>query len=190
MTPIPTFRRWTDQARESGKEIFHFQRQPEENFNIDVNQLIERVHAVGARMLVLCNPNNPTGALMPKDDVVRLMDELVDLDLIVIDESFLDFAYEYEIPTVSQEAALRKNVIVLKSLGKNFGLHGVRLGYAVTNPEMTAQLQQALPQSILMRTAFLSRPHEVESKHNIWWMGQDTTRCWRGSMICATHLPK
>jgi histidinol-phosphate/aromatic aminotransferase/cobyric acid decarboxylase-like protein len=63
----------------------------------------------------------------------------------VIDESFLDFADEGNVPTVSDEATRRENVVVLKSLGKNFGLHGVRAGYAVTNVRLAARLRRELP---------------------------------------------
>ena len=49
------------------------------------------------------------------------------------------------IPSVAEEAANRHNVIVLKSLGKNCGLHGVRLGYVITNAAMASRLRHALP---------------------------------------------
>jgi histidinol-phosphate/aromatic aminotransferase/cobyric acid decarboxylase-like protein len=77
--------------------------------------------------------------------MIRLFDRLSDLDLVVVDESFIDFADEHERATVADEAMARRNVLVLKSLGKNFGLHGVRLGYGVSNPERVAHLRTRLP---------------------------------------------
>ena len=79
------------------------------------------------------------------EQVVELLDQLESLDLVVIDESFLDFARVEDIRTVAQEGDKRENVIVLKSLGKNFGLHGLRAGYAVANPHLARLLRDSLP---------------------------------------------
>ena len=96
-------------------------------------------------MAVLCNPNNPDGGYLPRREIVRFMDELADLDLVVIDESFIDFMDVEQDGSVARDATIRPNVVVLKSLGKNFGLHGVRAGYAVTNVQLAARLRRELP---------------------------------------------
>jgi histidinol-phosphate/aromatic aminotransferase/cobyric acid decarboxylase-like protein len=77
--------------------------------------------------------------------LLRLLDALADRHLIVVDESFIDFADEDEVPSLADEAARRDNVLVLKSLGKNCGLHGIRAGYAVAHPRLAARLRRALP---------------------------------------------
>ena len=76
---------------------------------------------------------------------VRFLDQSRDLDLVVIDESFIDFVDAERDARSADEAAIRPNVIVLKSLGKNFGLHGVRFGYIVANPALAAKIGGALP---------------------------------------------
>jgi histidinol-phosphate/aromatic aminotransferase/cobyric acid decarboxylase-like protein len=65
--------------------------------------------------------------------------------VVVIDESFMDFADENESQSILGEAGEWENLIVLKSLGKNFGLHGVRMGYAVASIENAERLRRALP---------------------------------------------
>jgi histidinol-phosphate/aromatic aminotransferase/cobyric acid decarboxylase-like protein len=144
-TPVPTFGRWTDQPAETGKAVATFETTPENDFGLDVDRFASFVRRSGARAAAICNPNNPTGALVPRDQVVRLLDLLADLDLVVIDESFIDFADIESIPSVAREAAERANVVVLKSLGKNFGLHGVRFGYAVAQPRVIETVRKALP---------------------------------------------
>ena len=101
---------------------------------------------VRADTVVVCNPNNPTGACLDQGPMIGLLDALADVKLIVVDESFIDFAHEDSIPSVAGEAARRTNVIVLKSLGKNCGLHGIRAGYAVAQPVLAQRLRKALPQ--------------------------------------------
>ena len=144
-TPVPTFGRWTDQPAETGKAVATFGTTPEDHFALDVDCFAAFVRRSGARAAALCNPNNPTGALVPRDQVVRLLELLADLEIVVIDESFIDFADVETVPSVAREAAERPNVVVLKSLGKNFGLHGVRFGYAVARPRLIAIVRQALP---------------------------------------------
>jgi histidinol-phosphate/aromatic aminotransferase/cobyric acid decarboxylase-like protein len=74
-----------------------------------------------------------------------LLEQLSDLDVIVVDESFVDFAEESTIPSIAREAAALHNVIILKSLGKNFGLHGLRLGCAIANERLAERLRESLP---------------------------------------------
>jgi histidinol-phosphate/aromatic aminotransferase/cobyric acid decarboxylase-like protein len=110
-----------------------------------VDAFIRFVRRRGARAAAISNPNNPTAGLIGRKDVLRLCDALADLDLVVVDESFIDFADEKTVPSIAAEAALRENVVVLKSLGKSFGLHGLRAGYAVASPPLASRMRSALP---------------------------------------------
>ncbi|MCQ8190774.1 pyridoxal phosphate-dependent aminotransferase [Streptomyces rugosispiralis] len=143
--PIPTFGRWTDQPMETGKRVDMFQLPEMSGFALDPNAFVNFVRSRGSRVAVICNPNNPDGGLVPRQALIGIMDALADLDLIVIDESFLEFADAEAYPSVVDEAILRPNVIVLRSLGKNFGLHGVRFGYLVANPSLAVQIRSRLP---------------------------------------------
>lgn len=144
-TPIPTFGRWTDQPMETGKRVDMFLLPEANGFGLDPAAFVSFVRARGSRTAVICNPNNPDGGYLHKHQVVQMMDALADLDLVVIDESFLDFVDAEANPSVVHEAAVRPNVIVLKSLGKNFGLHGVRFGYLVANPALAGKIRKAVP---------------------------------------------
>ncbi|MEU4832615.1 histidinol-phosphate transaminase [Streptosporangium sp. NPDC023615] len=143
--PIPTFGRWTDQPLETGKRVDMYPLQENQGFALDVDAFVAFVRHRGSRVAVVCNPNNPDGGYLRRHEVIALLDRLVDLDLVVVDESFIDFADAEPYPSVANEAAIRPNVVVLKSLGKNFGLHGVRLGYMVANPALAARVRGALP---------------------------------------------
>jgi histidinol-phosphate/aromatic aminotransferase/cobyric acid decarboxylase-like protein len=144
-TPVPTFGLWTDHPAAIGKDVCAWHLHPASDFHLDVAEFAEFVRRAEADTVVLCNPNNPTGACLNQGPMTCLLDALADLKLIVIDESFIDFAEEEFIPSVVDEATRRENVIVLKSLGKNCGLHGIRAGYAVANPRLAQRLRTALP---------------------------------------------
>lgn len=144
-TDVPTFGRWTDNARELGRAIHTCDRGKSSGFRLDVGDVVRSIRERGTRALAICNPNNPTGAFLDREHVLHLLDETKHLDVVVIDESFIDFALEDSIATVASEAIERENVIVIKSLGKNLGLHGLRCGYAVTSRKLASELRSMLP---------------------------------------------
>ncbi|MFD5427167.1 pyridoxal phosphate-dependent aminotransferase [Streptomyces sp. NPDC127084] len=164
--PVPTFGRWTDQPMETGKRVDMFPLPEANGFALDPASFVDFVRSRGSRTAVICNPNNPDGGLLPRHGVLALLDQLQDLDLVVVDESFLEFADAEADSSVVADAVLRPNTIVLRSLGKNFGLHGVRFGYLVANPGLAGRIRAALPKwnlnSFAETVVFMLKEHQME----------------------------
>ncbi|MFE3598651.1 pyridoxal phosphate-dependent aminotransferase [Streptomyces sp. NPDC059096] len=175
--PIPTFGRWTDQPLETGKRVDMFPLQEEQDFTLDLQEYVRFIRQRGSRVAVICNPNNPDGGYLKRHQVVWLLDELSDLDLVVVDESFIDFVDAERAPSVADEASIRSNVIVLKSLGKNFGLHGIRFGYLVANPALAAKVRKALPKwnlnSFAESVVFMLKEYGVEYHQSLALLSRD-----------------
>lgn len=175
--PVPTFGRWTDQPMETGKRVDMFPLQESSGFALDLAQYAEFIRTRGTRVAVICNPNNPDGGFLHKHALVQFMDAMADLDLIVIDESFLEFADAEQEPSVVQEAMIRPNVIVLRSLGKNFGLHGIRFGYMVANPSLAGRVRSMLPKWNLNAFAeyvvFMLKEHGAEYAQSLHQVRRD-----------------
>ncbi|MHB9862076.1 pyridoxal phosphate-dependent aminotransferase [Streptomyces sp. YIM S03343] len=175
--PVPTFGRWTDQPMETGKRVDMFPLQESGGFALDLAQYAEFIRARGTRVAVICNPNNPDGGFLPKHTVVQFMDAMADLDLVVVDESFLEFADAEAEPSVVQEAMLRPNVVVLRSLGKNFGLHGIRFGYLVANPALAGRVRSMLPKwnlnSFAEHVVFMLKEHGAEYQQSLHQVRRD-----------------
>ena len=175
--PIPTFGRWTDQGMETGKRVDMFPLREHDGFELNVDAYLDFIRARRSRVAVLCNPNNPDGGYLPRRQVLRFMDSLADLDLVVIDESFIDFVDVEHHPSVAAEAAIRPNVVVLKSLGKNFGLHGIRFGYLVANPGLAGAMRRALPKwnlnSLAETVVFMLKEHGEEYSESLRLLARD-----------------
>ncbi|WP_432033864.1 pyridoxal phosphate-dependent aminotransferase [Streptomyces antibioticus] len=175
--PVPTFGRWTDQPMETGKRVDMFPLQESSGFALDLAQYAEFIRTRGTRVAVICNPNNPDGGFLHKHALVQFMDAMADLDLIVIDESFLEFADAEQEPSVVQEAMLRPNVVVLRSLGKNFGLHGIRFGYLVANPSLAGRVRSMLPKwnlnSFAEHVVFMLKDHGPEYAQSLMQVRRD-----------------
>ncbi|AIV36678.1 pyridoxal phosphate-dependent aminotransferase [Streptomyces sp. CCM_MD2014] len=175
--PVPTFGRWTDQPMETDKRVDMFPLQEAGGFALDLARYAEFVRARGTRAVVVCNPNNPDGGYLHKQALVQFMDAMADRDLVVVDESFLEFADAEAEPSVVQEAMLRPNVVVLRSLGKNFGLHGIRFGYLVANPALAGRVRSMLPKwnlnSFAEHVVFMLRDHGPEYARSLHQVRRD-----------------
>ncbi|MEU6445541.1 MULTISPECIES: histidinol-phosphate transaminase [unclassified Streptomyces] len=175
--PVPTFGRWTDQPMETGKRVDMFPLQEAGGFALDLARYAEFIRARGTRVAVVCNPNNPDGGYLHKQALVQFMDAMADRDLVVVDESFLEFADAEAEPSVVQEAMLRPNVVVLRSLGKNFGLHGIRFGYLVANPALAGRVRAMLPKwnlnSFAEHVVFMLRDHGAEYAQSLHQVRRD-----------------
>lgn len=142
VTSVPTFSRWTDLPEELSVPLQCIRRRSGNEFRLEVDEIVKRIREVGGRTLVISNPNNPTGAWLTLDEVKTLTSSLEDLDTIIVDESFIDFA---ELESAATHAANTPNLVVVKSMGKSLGWHGVRLGYAAAAPARARLLQARLP---------------------------------------------
>jgi threonine-phosphate decarboxylase len=110
---------------------------------VDAGAIREAVRAHGATLCILANPNNPTGALTPRADILTLAADLARSGCtLVVDEAFVDY-----VPHASAiERADDPNApVVLRSLTKFFAIPGVRIGYAVAPPATVRRIMGALP---------------------------------------------
>ncbi len=94
----------------------------------------------GNAMLYLCNPNNPTGTLIKKEDILSLAERLPTM-YIVVDEAFMDFVDKAENFSVLPDAGRVKNIIALRSMTKFYGFPGLRLGYMAAHQEVIERIE-------------------------------------------------
>ena len=83
-----------------------------------------------ANILFLCSPNNPTGGVIPREDVAKVAETG---KIVVVDEAYWEFSGEKSAACLVSEY---ENLIVMRTLSKAFGLAGGRFGYAIANPEI------------------------------------------------------
>ena len=142
--PVPTFNEYINRAEGQGKQVFPYPLS--DDFELDVDGFIKFVNDQGANAALLIRPNNPTGTYVKKGDLEHLLESLRGLDLVLVDESFIDFVDVEHDPSALDRVNEYPNLIILKSLSKNYGVPGLRLGYAVSGDTgRVAELRQALP---------------------------------------------
>lgn len=93
--------------------------------------------SVAARLILVCNPNAPSGTVVGRRELDELAAARRDL-LLVVDEAYVDFA-DQSVTTMGVE---HSNVVVLRTLSKSYSLAGLRVGFAITTPALAAELNK------------------------------------------------
>src|SRR5437762_1256887 len=83
------------------------------------------------RLVLVCNPNNPTGTAIHKADLDAFLDRVPSDVLVVIDEAYREFVTDPEVPDALRTYGDRPNVVILRTLSKAWGLAGLRIGWLV-----------------------------------------------------------
>jgi len=104
------------------------------------DDVISEVNRTQSNNLLLVNPNNPTGHYIPKDELRVILENLKHLDTIIVDESFIHFSTKENPNSVSvgELVTTYSNLVVIKSMSKDFGIAGIRCGYAIMSKDKVA----------------------------------------------------
>ncbi len=112
----------------------------DKNFALNPEAVLAAI-TPSVKLVFLCSPNNPTGALLARRDVLQLVQELLSKAIVVVDEAYLEFAGT---PSLTQELAGNPNLVVLRTLSKAFGLAGIRCGVTIASPTLISVLQKII----------------------------------------------
>jgi threonine-phosphate decarboxylase len=138
LIPVPTFSEYAAAAEYAGAKVVTFPLNERDGFRMDP---VEMAFALkGVDMAYLCNPNNPTGQIISKSEMLEIMNYALQQGVkLVVDEAFMDFT---ESESIIKEAVHTSNVICLRAFTKFFGMPGFRVGYAVSDEATIAALRE------------------------------------------------
>jgi threonine-phosphate decarboxylase len=146
MIPSPTFCEYELASRRSNAKITYSQ--VKKDFHIDPEYIVKNSNNPNNEIttIFLCNPNNPTG-IDSKKQIIEIIEKINDKITILLDESYVEFVndkdekrYNYFINLTKEY----KNLIILRSLTKTFGLAGLRIGYAISNTKTIDKMKNKL----------------------------------------------
>jgi threonine-phosphate decarboxylase len=137
----PTYSDYADACRLAGISPRFFLSSQARGFQPDLGRLSAEIRASGADTVFICNPNNPTGALVPADALKRLCREHPNVRF-VVDESYLPFVPDGEAASLVRCGLER--VIVLQSISKIFCIPGLRIGFLTAPREIAAAFARVL----------------------------------------------
>ncbi len=130
IVPVPSFNEYANAAPEG--TIVEFPLDPL-SFQLDVDQFAAEALRCKADVAIVVSPNNPTSMLVPKADLIRLIEKLAEQEcMLILDESFIDFAENRDQETFERDIARYPNLAIFKSMSKAYGICGLRIGYMLT----------------------------------------------------------
>ncbi len=137
--PVPTFSEYERACMMvKGAKVEHYLTAEENGYNVNTDEFSRDLQ--GCDMAFLCNPNNPTGNIMKRDDILELAKAAAKAQcMLVIDEAFIDFDPR---ESVIHDLESYPRLIVLRSMTKFYALTGLRAGYAVAHRDTVARLKQ------------------------------------------------
>jgi threonine-phosphate decarboxylase len=146
LIPAPTFSEYEracsvksplKNSEAKNSSIDHFDLSEKTEYRITTHKFINAM--VGHDLAFICNPNNPTGGLIKKSDMMRIAEAARETACyLVVDEAFIDFILNESIVTKVKN---NPYLIVLRSLTKFYALSGLRIGYAVIHPELSCAIK-------------------------------------------------
>lgn len=112
-----------------------------EDKGYDLDEIEKRISAK-TKLIFLCNPNNPTGTLVPAKELVDFCEVASKKAIIFSDEAYYDFIETPDYPSMIDAVKRGDNVIVSKTFSKVYGMAGLRIGYLIAKPEIATQIRK------------------------------------------------
>jgi threonine-phosphate decarboxylase len=128
----PGYADYADACRFAGAKVNRFYLSEPDGFRLDC----ERLQKEAARfdLVILGNPNNPTGGVVPSRELLKVISKNRST-IFIVDEAFIDF-----VPEESLLGSLKSNLLVLRSLTKFYGIPGLRIGFAAAKPAVIKRM--------------------------------------------------
>ncbi len=109
---------------------------------VDLDKIL-KVMPRDTKIIFIANPNNPTGNIIPPEKIQSFMDKVTNDVIIVFDEAYYEYASSYtNFPDTMRYIREGRNVVVLRTFSKIYGLAGLRIGYGFTTPEIHEAIQK------------------------------------------------
>ena len=135
--PMPGYGSIARTAEDIGRP---FVRVPlKKDLQIDLGAVLDAITSE-TKIVAITNPNNPTGQLLPYDDLVRFVDAVPEWVLICIDEAYFHFIEDENYPSMIPLTKTRSNLLVARTMSKAFGLGGMRVGYGIGHPDLIERM--------------------------------------------------
>lgn len=127
VVPVPTFSMYKLYAEIGGGKVLEIP--SDEDFNINEGKIISIANEKRAKVIFLCNPNNPTGTVLKRETILNILNGTN--SIVVLDEAYFEFLDQ----TLINEVFQNKRLIILRTLSKAFALAGARIGYGIACSE-------------------------------------------------------
>ncbi|SIS70904.1 MULTISPECIES: aminotransferase class I/II-fold pyridoxal phosphate-dependent enzyme [Alicyclobacillus] len=165
MIPVPTYVSYKPCALLAGADVVEIPTRAEDGFRL-TPEALERAVTPRSKVLVLCFPNNPTGAVMEKADLEAIADVVVRHDLFVVsDEIYAELTYGGHHVSIASLKGMRERTVVVSGMSKAYAMTGWRIGYAA-GPEPILSAMLKIHQYTIMCAPHMAQRAALEALRN------------------------
>jgi histidinol-phosphate aminotransferase len=167
VVPAPTYGLYAQASRAAGAAV---ERVPSPELRLDLERIADAARRHDARLVWICDPNNPTGSVVEEEDWRRFLGALPPDCLVAADEAYVDYVEPWRRLRREVDVVAGRPVVVLRTFSKIFGLAGLRLGYVLAAPALVPYLQRVQEPfnvnrpALVVGAASLGRAAEVEER--------------------------
>jgi threonine-phosphate decarboxylase len=142
--PVPTFGEYIEKLKDQ-RDAELYALDPGKGYQLHLASYLAWVHQRSLKSLLVINPGNPTGQAFSREEMVDFLHRAKDIELVIVDESFIDFAGD-PIPSLLPVADQFTNLLIVRSMSKHCGVPGLRLGYCYSgNLYLLNRLRRFIP---------------------------------------------
>ena len=116
---------------------------------LDVDSVLDAI-SEKTKMIFLCTPNNPTGALISKEDIIKISNSTD--AIIVVDEAYTEYSETDNVDLIENNP----NIFIMRTMSKVLGLAGMRIGYGLSNKEIIEYMHRVKPVFSLTRLSYIA----------------------------------
>jgi histidinol-phosphate aminotransferase len=141
LIPQPTYGEYEIACQLVEADVLKQPMQKENNFHLDIAETVDLIRKHQPKGIFLCNPNNPTGQYLAKEEMQQILSVSED-SLVILDEAYIAFTKN---AWPSLDLVSRGNLVILRSMTKDYALAGLRLGYTIAAEPIISVLKRVRP---------------------------------------------
>ncbi len=164
LIPVPTFSQFEMAALRQHAKTVKINFLTDSKFELNGKVILDSVKKENAKLVWICNPNNPTANYTDNSEIIKILQSGV---ITVVDECYFEFCGK----TIVNKIKEYPNLIVLRSFSKSFGLAGLRIGYIVSNEKIIndlTNLKQPASVNFLAQIAATESLNHIDYYQRVW----------------------
>jgi len=158
----------------------------EKNFTISINNILSKV-TKKTKIVFLANPNNPTGTIIKKKELLQLRKKLRSNILLVVDDAYYEYVKDKNYSSGIKLFSNSKNVIVTRTFSKIYGLAGLRIGWGYGSKNLIYALNQIKPPFNINRAALFAAAKSIKDSK---WLNKEIKHVNKWTKIFYRNFKK
>lgn len=111
------------------------------NYKFDLDGILKKINKK-TKIIYIANPNNPTGTIVENEELIKFLNKVPEQILVVLDEAYAEFVNNTNYPNSIELLNTYKNICILKTFSKAYGLASLRIGYGIADESIISQLEK------------------------------------------------